>query len=147
MGRAPGADVVVAAFGACNSWQCRGDVAERPAGTRYRGVVSATWSFDEQPRTGDPLLPGASPAAIRGNLLIEDRHAFDSAYSKALSDAREQLDLTELLRCLEHWRRRALLQRDPEDFEVLVRRASERLTGEPVPADEPLAVTRRRVGM
>lgn len=105
------------------------------------------WSFDEQPRTGDPLLPGASPAAIRAGLLCEDQAAFDSAYTRALATAREQLDLTELLRCLEHWRRRALLQRDPEDFEALVRRASERFTGQPAPVDEPLAVTRRRVGM
>jgi hypothetical protein len=109
--------------------------------------VSATWSFDEQPRTGDPLLPGASPSAIREGLLADDQADFDSAYTNALSAAREQLDLTELLRCLEHWRRRALLQRDPQDFEAVVRRASERLTGEPAPTDEPLAVTRRRVGM
>jgi hypothetical protein len=114
---------------------------------RYARLVTALWSFDEQPRRGDPLLPGASPAAIREGLLVQDQAAFDSAYAEALVAAREQLDLTELLRCLEHWRRRALLQRDPQDFEALVRRASERLSGTPVPEDEPLAVTRRRVGM
>lgn len=110
-------------------------------------VVSVSWSFDEQPRTGDPLLPGASPAAIRAALLADDKAGFDTAYAHALGTARDQLDLSELLRCLEHWRRRALLQRDPEDFAALVRRASERLTGRPVPEGEPLAQTRQRIGM
>lgn len=110
-------------------------------------LVSATWSFDEQPRTGDPLRPGASPAAIRSGLLADDQVVFDAAYAEALGTARDQLDLTELLRCLEHWRRRAVLQRDPEDFAALARRAAERLTGRPVPDDETLMETRRRVGM
>lgn len=57
------------------------------------------------------------------------------------------MDLTELFRCLEHWRRVALLQRDPARFTSIVRRAAESLTGEPVSADEPLTVTRRHVGL
>ncbi len=105
------------------------------------------WSFDEQPRTGDPLRPGAAPAAIRGALLAEDRSAFDTAYQRALTAAREDLDLTDLFRCLEHWRRVALLQRDPDRFASVVRRAAERLTGQPAPDDEPLAQTRRRAGL
>jgi hypothetical protein len=109
--------------------------------------VTAQWSFDEQPRGGDPLMPGATPAAIRGALLDEDRAVFDTAYQHALACAREELDLTELFRCLEHWRRLAVLQREPERFASIVRRAAERLTGQPVPADEPLAQTRRRAGL
>lgn len=109
--------------------------------------MCVSWSFDEQPRTGDPLLPGASPAAIRAGLVPGDQLAFDADYTQALSTARDQLDLSELLQCLEHWRRRALLQRDPDEFAALVRRASERLTGRPVPDGEPLAETRHRVGM
>jgi hypothetical protein len=109
--------------------------------------MSATWSFDEQPRTGDALLPGASPGAIRAALLPEDQALFDRAYADALAAARDQLDLTELLRCLESWRRLALLQRDPDEFAALVRRTAEKLTGRPVAADEPLAETRRRVGI
>jgi hypothetical protein len=109
--------------------------------------VTALWSFDEQPRTGDPLLPGAAPAAIRDALLPEDRTTFDTAYQRALAAARDTLELTELFRCLEHWRRVALLQRDPDRFASIARRAAERLTGEPVPADEPLAQTRRRAGL
>lgn len=109
--------------------------------------MTALWSFDEQPRTGDPLLPGATPAAIRGALLPEDQTAFDTAYQDALAHARDRLELTELFKTLEHWRRLALLQRDPTRFTSIIRRAAERLTGEPVPADEPLTQTRRRVGL
>lgn len=109
--------------------------------------MTALWSFDDRPRTGDPLLPGASPAAIRDALLPEDRTAFEAAYRDMLVQARESLDLTELFRTLERWRRLALLQRDPVRFGSVVRRAAERLTGEQIPQDEPLAVTRRRAGL
>jgi Family of unknown function (DUF6247) len=109
--------------------------------------VTALWSFDEQPRTGDPLLPGASPAAIRDALLPDDQTAFDAAYQEALSHARESLELTELFRTLEQWRRLALLQRDPQRFSSVIRRAAERLTGEPIPDGEPLERTRRRAGL
>ena len=114
---------------------------------RYGESVTALWSFDEQPRTGDPLLPGASPAAIRDALLPEDRAAFDTAYEVALAVAREQLELTELFKILEHWRRLALLQRDPARFTSVVRRAAERLSGATVPDGEPLNQTRRRLGL
>lgn len=109
--------------------------------------MSASWSFDEQPRTGDPLLPGAAPAAIRDALLPEDRPVFEAAYQRALTRAREDLELTELFQTLEHWRRLALLQRHPDRFASIARRAAERLTGVPTPEDEPLAQTRRRAGM
>lgn len=88
-----------------------------------------------------------APAAIRDALLPEDRERFDDAYPRALASAGAQLDLTELFRCLEHWRRVALLQRDPEWFASIARRAAERLTGELVPAEEPLEQTRRRAGL
>lgn len=109
--------------------------------------MTALWFFEEQPRTGDPLLSGATPAAIRDALLPQDKTEFDAAYQRALSVAREDLDLTELFRCLEHWRRVALLQRDPDRFASIARRAAERLTDTPTPADEPLAQTRRRAGL
>lgn len=65
----------------------------------------------------------------------------------ALAVAREALDLGELFRELEHRRRLAVLQRDRDGFRKLVGRAAELLTGEPVPEDVPLAVTRARAGM
>jgi Family of unknown function (DUF6247) len=114
---------------------------------RYGDPVTASWSFDEQPRRGDPLLPGAAPAAIRDALLSEDQAAFEAAYQQALTRARDGLDLTELFKVLEHWRRLALLQRDPARFASIARRAAERRTGAPAPDGEPLAQTRRRAGI
>jgi len=109
--------------------------------------MTASWSFDERPRTGDPLMPGAAPAAIRDALLHEDQAVFDAAYQQALTQARDELDLTALFQTLEHWRRLALLQRDPARFASIARRAAHRLTNDPVPGDEPLAQTRRRAGI
>jgi hypothetical protein len=113
----------------------------------YRVRVTATWAYDDQPEAGHPLRQGASPHDIRAHLLPEDREKFDADYREALASARENLDLTELFKTLEHWRRTALLQRDPVSFRRIVRRAAELLTGEPVPEDEPLAVTRAKAGM
>jgi hypothetical protein len=109
--------------------------------------VRATYAYDEQPSSGHPLGPGASPGHIRTALLPGDRVRFDVAYERALVRARESLDLTELFRTLEQWRRTALVQRDPEEFRRVVRRAAELLTGAASPVDEPLAVTRAKAGM
>jgi Family of unknown function (DUF6247) len=121
--------------------------ARSSAVLRYHDPVTASWSFDEQPHTGDPLLPGAAPVAIHDALLPEDRAAFQAAYQLALIRAREDLDLTELFQALEHWRRLALLQRDPARFTSIARRAAERLTGTLVPEEESLTQTRRRAGI
>jgi hypothetical protein len=79
--------------------------------------------------------------------LPDDQIVFDAAYSAALADARASLDLTALFEMLERWRRVALLQQDPARFHALARRAAELLTGQPIPADEPLAVTRAKAGI
>ena len=93
------------------------------------------------------MLPGAAPAAIRAAVLPEDRERFDVAFEEALAHARDSLDLTELFKTLEHWRRMALLQSNPADFRRVVRRAAEALTGAEIPADERLEVTRARVDL
>lgn len=93
------------------------------------------------------MAKGASPRAIRAALLPEDQAAFDVAYGMALSDARESLDLTELFRLLERRRGLAVLQRDPAVFRRVARRAAEKLTGQPSPEHEPLAVTRAKTHM
>lgn len=112
----------------------------------YRGAVTATYATEPEPRR-HPLAPGAAPADIRAGLLVEDRAGFDAAYAEALEAARESLDLTELFETLEHWRRVAALQSDRADFTRMARQAAELLTGEPVPEDEPLAVTRAKAGL
>jgi hypothetical protein len=109
--------------------------------------VSASWVYDDEPRGGHPLQPGAAPRDIRAHLLAEDRAEFDADYQQAVDEAKSSLDLTGLFKTLEHWRRRALLQSDPADFRRVVRRAAELITGQEVPDDEPLSVTRARVGM
>ena len=109
--------------------------------------MSATYAFDEQPPSGHPLLPGASPAAIREGLLPSDRERFDAAFEAALTESRRSLELTELFRTLEHWRRIAVLQSSPDAYRHAVRRAAELLTGQPVSQDEPLEVTRAKARM
>lgn len=108
--------------------------------------MSAPHADEPSPRR-HPLAPGASPAAIRAALLPEDRSTFDTAYSAALDEARASLDLTELLDLVESWRRIAALQADRQNFARVARRAAELRTGEPVPADEPLSVTRAKAGL
>lgn len=109
-------------------------------------AVTATYADGEQP-AGHPLAPGASPGHIRGALLPEDRGAFDAAYTEALDTARETLDLTALFETLERWRRIAALQADRDNFRRVARRVAELRTGEPVPDDEPLSVTRAKAGL
>jgi len=76
----------------------------------------ALCSNDNQPGADDPLPPGATPATIRSALLTAEHDAFDLAYRRALTTARDDLDLTELFRCLEHWRGVALSQRHSDRF-------------------------------
>lgn len=100
------------------------------------------------PTRGHPLRPGASPGAIRSALLTdEDRAGFDADYEQALTEARQSLDLAELFTTLEQWRRIAVLQSDPDNFRRVARRAAELRTGQPVPDDEPLTVTRVKAGL
>lgn len=99
-------------------------------------------------RNGRPvarLRPGASPYDIRTALFPEDRAGFDADYARALADAGGSLDLTDLFTTLERWRRLAVMRSDPENFRHAVRQAAALLTGEAVPADEPLSATRPRL--
>jgi len=110
--------------------------------------VTAPYPNQEPPTGGHPLQRGASPGAIRAALLTEeDRAEFDADYEQALADARQSLDLAELFETLEQWRRIAVLHSDPKNFHHVARRTAELLTGQPVPDDEPLAVTRTKAGL
>ncbi|MGH3945064.1 MAG: DUF6247 family protein [Pseudonocardiaceae bacterium] len=109
--------------------------------------MTATYAYNEQPSRGHPLRPGASPRVIRAALLPVERATFDAAYEAALAECRESMDLTGLFTMLEHWRRVAVLQSDPEGYRRVVRRAAEALTGEEIAAEEPLEVTRAKAGM
>ncbi|MQA26807.1 MAG: hypothetical protein GEU94_15395 [Micromonosporaceae bacterium] len=102
----------------------------------------------DAPRPGaHSLAPGAAPYAIRSALLESDRPAFDAAYAAALETARQRLELTELFDMLEQWRRVAVLHSDRDNFRAVARRTAELVTGDPVPADEPLETTRAKAGL
>ncbi len=109
-------------------------------------AVTTAGVAGEQPQQ-HPLAYGASPSHIRDALLPEDRGAFDAAYAAALDEAREALELTALFETLERWRRIAALQADRDNFRRVARRVAELRTGEPVPEDEPLPVTRAKAGL
>ncbi|HEY2195981.1 MAG TPA: DUF6247 family protein [Actinomycetospora sp.] len=112
--------------------------------SRYGAVVTTSSPGPERRGT---LAAGASPASIRAWLLPEDRTAFDEAYGEALDQVRCDVDAAALHATLENWRRRAIAQSDPEVFRRTVRRMAAFYTGQPVPADEPFAVTRAKAGM
>jgi hypothetical protein len=104
-------------------------------------------SSSPRPERPGSLAPGASPATIRAALLPEDKAAFDEAYEQALNQAKRDYDLAALHATVENWRRQAIAQSDPEAFRLMVRRVAAFYSGEPVPADEPFAVTRAKAGM
>jgi hypothetical protein len=110
-------------------------------------VPIVTTSSSPRPERPGSLAQGASPAAIRAALLTEDQAALDEAYSKALDQAKRDYDLAALHTTLENWRRQAIAQSDPEAFRLMVRRVAAFYSGEPVPTEEPFAVTRTRAGM
>ncbi|GAA4916739.1 DUF6247 family protein [Actinomycetospora succinea] len=97
--------------------------------------MTATYSIDDEPAGGHPLRQGASPAAIHAALPPEDRADFDADYAKALDRAGTTRDLTELFTVLEHWRRLAVLQSEPEIFRRVAERAAELRTDEPATED------------
>ena len=100
--------------------------------------------MSESPIGRHPLRRGASPATIRSWLLPGDADRFVTAYEAALDEARQSQDLAVVHETVEHWRRLAALQADPDAFRETVRRLAEFATGTPPPGDEPLDVTRAR---
>jgi hypothetical protein len=93
-----------------------------------------------------PLLGrSASPAEIRAALHPEYREEFDRDYRAALDEAGRSMELTGLQGTLESWRRRAVFTRDRDAYRASMRHASQLLTGEMPPEDEPVAVTEARV--
>lgn len=110
--------------------------------------MTVPYPSQESPAGGHPLRPGASPGSIRAALITdEDRAEFDTDYEQALAEARQSLDLAELFKTLEQWRRIAVLHSDPDNFRRVAHRTAELLTGQFVPDDEPLAVIRTKAGL
>ena len=112
----------------------------RRLAARCRSTVR-DMTADPTPAPGPYLGPRASPAAIAGCLLPEDRERFHDALAAADRGSEAEHHV------IERWRGITMLQSDPERYRATVRRIAERRTGRPVPADEPLSVTRRAAGM
>ncbi|HEV2778524.1 MAG TPA: DUF6247 family protein [Actinophytocola sp.] len=104
-----------------------------------------------EPRRGrsGPPFADASPAQVRAALIPEEAAEFERDWRAALARAAETLDLTEVLETLESWRLVAQLTvaAGPEGHRAMYRRAAARLTGDDIPADEPLPRTKARLGL
>jgi hypothetical protein len=102
------------------------------------------------PRRGAGL-PGAdaSPAEVRAALIPEEAAEFEREWRDVMARAAETLDLSEVLETLESWRLVAQLTTaaGPEAHRAMYRRAAARLTGQAIPADEPVTATKARLGL
>lgn len=82
-------------------------------------------------------------------MIPEEAAEFDRQWREVMARATETLDLSEVLETLESWRRvaRLTVANGAEVHRAMYRRAAARLTGEPVPVDEPLRQTKARLGL
>jgi hypothetical protein len=96
-----------------------------------------------------PSFADASPAEVRAALIPEEVVEFERDWRSALAKAAETLDLTVVLETLRSWRlvARLTVAAGPEAHRAMYRRAAARLTGEDIPATEPLAQTKTRLGL
>ncbi|HEY3609036.1 MAG TPA: DUF6247 family protein [Pseudonocardiaceae bacterium] len=96
-----------------------------------------------------PSFADASPAQVRAALIPEEAAEFEREWRTVMARATETLELAEVLETLESWRRVARLTAaaGAEAHRAMYRRAAARLTGETVPAGEPLADTKARLGL
>ncbi|MGH3871585.1 MAG: DUF6247 family protein [Pseudonocardiaceae bacterium] len=103
------------------------------------------------PRRGrsGPSFSDGTPAEVRAALIPEEAVEFDQQWREVMVRATETLDLSEVLVTLESWRRVARLTavNKPEAHRAMYRRATARLAGEGIPADEPLPRIKARLGL
>jgi len=93
----------------------------------------------EPPRTRN--FKDASPGEVKAALVPEERSDFDEQWRKALADAADSLDLTEVHEVLNSWRRRATITTHlgHDGYRQMLARAERILrTGEPEPGSVPL---------
>lgn len=123
--------------------------AGQPVGpVGYGGCVTVATTPEPRHGRNVPSFADASPAQVRAALIPEEAAEFDQQWREVMAEATQSLDLTEVLATLESWRRIARLTAasGAEAHRAMYRRAAARLTGEEVPADEPLARTKARLG-
>jgi DNA-binding FadR family transcriptional regulator len=116
--------------------------------SRYRGAMTAAAAYSPG-GPGRPPFANASPAGVRAALIPEEAAEFDRQWREAMARATESQDLTEVLELLEGWRRVAWMTAEagPEAHRRMYRRGAARLTGQGIPAGEPLTRTKARLGL
>ena len=72
-------------------------------------VMTAAAAHMPEPGSGRPPFADASPARVRAALIPEDIAEFDRQWRAVMATATESLDLSEVYRTLESWRRVAWL--------------------------------------
>ncbi|MEO6086676.1 MAG: DUF6247 family protein [Umezawaea sp.] len=99
-------------------------------------------------RTGRSFAD-ASPAEVRAALIPEEAAEFDAAWREVMATATETLDLGEVFATLDSWRRvaRITAATGAAAHREMYRRAASALTGQQIPADEPLPETKTRLGL
>jgi hypothetical protein len=83
----------------------------------------------------------ASPREVRAALVPEEQPDFDQQWRKALADAADSLELTEVTKVLDSWQRRATITTHlgHDGYRRMLARAERILrTGEPEPGSVPL---------
>jgi uncharacterized protein DUF6247 len=92
-----------------------------------------TATADPAPTPDRPPFTDASPAQVRAALLPEDAAEFDRQWQDVMARATRELDLSEVHRTLNRWRRVAWVTTatGPERYRAVLASADQRLrTGE-----------------
>ena len=110
----------------------------------YRVVVTAAAAYPT-PEPKRPPFADASPAEVRAALIPEEAAEFDRQWREATTNP----EAPDRIKLLESWRRVAWMTaaNGPAAHRQMYRRAAARLTGEDIPADEPLSRTKARLGL
>jgi Family of unknown function (DUF6247) len=110
--------------------------------------MSAT--ADSAPAPARPPFADASPALVRAALQPEDAAEFDRQWREVMGRATRELDLTEVHRTLDNWRRVAWVTTatGPERYRAVLASAEERLrTGERHPQAMPWSQLKAELGL
>jgi hypothetical protein len=92
----------------------------------------------------------ASPREVRDALVPEELPDFDRQWRKALTEAADSLDLTQVHKVLDSWRRRATITTHlgHDGYRNMLARAERILrTGEPEPGSVPWSELKAELGL
>jgi hypothetical protein len=109
-----------------------------------------TAAADSAQAPDQPPFADASPAQVRAALLPEDAAEFDRQWQEVMARATRELDLTEVQRTLNTWRRVAwvTIATGPDRYRAVLASAEERLrTGERHPQAMPWSQLKAELGL